>query len=141
MPDNGLLVRGGTAAPFQAGVKIADVLDGTSNTIAAGEMGFQLKDYLFASGPYAGQVRGGNTQWVWGYASYSFGSTLVPMNTFVHANPAGLIGSGLHAFRSQHPSGANFLLGDGSVRFLTQSIDLDAYQAMGTRAGGEVKQP
>ena len=50
-------------------------------------MGFQIKDYLFTSGPYAGQVRGGNTQWVWGYASYSFGSTGTMFNT-VNGTPA-----------------------------------------------------
>jgi prepilin-type N-terminal cleavage/methylation domain-containing protein/prepilin-type processing-associated H-X9-DG protein len=138
MPDNGVIVRGGTSAPFQTGIRITDITDGSSNTLVVGEMGFQLKDYLFSSGTYAGQVRGGNTQWVWGYASYSFGSTLVKLNTKVYTNPAGLIGSGLHAFRGEHVGGVNFVYGDGSVRFLRDTIDLPTYQALGTRAGGEV---
>jgi prepilin-type processing-associated H-X9-DG protein len=134
-PDNGILVRHTTSPK---GYRIADMKDGTSGTMVVGEMGFQLKDYTFTSGPSAGQVRGGNTSWPWGYASYSFGSTLVPINTKVHTHPSGLIGSGLHAFRSDHPAGCNFLFGDGAVKFLRDGIDHPTYQALSTRAGGEV---
>jgi prepilin-type N-terminal cleavage/methylation domain-containing protein/prepilin-type processing-associated H-X9-DG protein len=46
---------------------------------------------------------------------------------------------GQFGFRSQHPSGANFVFGDGSVRFLKDSIDLvRVYQPLSTRAGKEV---
>jgi prepilin-type N-terminal cleavage/methylation domain-containing protein/prepilin-type processing-associated H-X9-DG protein len=41
-------------------------------------------------------------------------------------------------FGSYHPSGANFLFCDGSVRFLKSTTDLSVLFAMGTRAGGEV---
>ncbi|MCS7271695.1 MAG: DUF1559 domain-containing protein, partial [Gemmataceae bacterium] len=42
-------------------------------------------------------------------------------------------------FRSDHPNGANFLFGDGSVRFLANGrLSLPTYQALGTRDGGEV---
>jgi prepilin-type N-terminal cleavage/methylation domain-containing protein/prepilin-type processing-associated H-X9-DG protein len=39
--------------------------------------------------------------------------------------------------RSKHPGGVNVLFGDGSVHFLTDSIALDAWQAMGSMDGGE----
>ena len=139
--DNGPIVRltggGSGASTGQQGITLVGITDGTSNTILAGEMGFQLKDYTFGSGTYAGQLRGGNTQWVWGYASYSFGSTGVMFNTTV-GTPADVTAR-LGAFRSDHGGGANFLACDGSVRFLANGrIDLPTYQALGTRDGGEV---
>ncbi len=139
--DNGMIVRrisgGSGVATGAQGITMTSITDGTSNTILAGEMGYQLKDYTFTSGTYTGSLRGGNTQWVWGYASYSFGSTGVMFNTTV-GSPATLTAR-LGAFRSDHTGGANFLFGDGSVRFLADNrVDLLTYQALGSRDGGEV---
>ncbi|GIW87869.1 MAG: general secretion pathway protein GspG [Isosphaeraceae bacterium] len=41
------------------------------------------------------------------------------------------------AARSRHPGGVHVLLGDGSVRFLRDAIDLSLWRALGTRDGGE----
>ena len=41
-------------------------------------------------------------------------------------------------FASFHPGGANFCLGDGGVRFVSEDIDAFAYLAYGSRNGGEV---
>ncbi|HEY1860012.1 MAG TPA: DUF1559 domain-containing protein [Gemmataceae bacterium] len=39
---------------------------------------------------------------------------------------------------SRHTGGVNVLLGDGSVHFIQNSIDLNAWRAMGTRNGGDI---
>ncbi len=44
---------------------------------------------------------------------------------------------GWRGARSRHPGGVNVTLGDGSVRFLTNVIDLPAWRALSTRSGNE----
>ena len=46
----------------------------------------------------------------------------------------------LDDFSSQHPAGANFLLADGSVRLINETIEINVYKALATRQGGEVAQ-
>ena len=42
------------------------------------------------------------------------------------------------AASSRHPQGVNLLLADGSVRFVSDNIDLDIWKALATRAGDEL---
>jgi hypothetical protein len=41
------------------------------------------------------------------------------------------------AARSRHPAGVQAAMGDGSVRFVTDSVDLSTWQALGTISNGE----
>ena len=42
--------------------------------------------------------------------------------------------------RSRHPGGANVSFVDGSVHFVSETVDLDTWRALGSRNGGEVPQ-
>ncbi|HEX8199040.1 MAG TPA: DUF1559 domain-containing protein, partial [Isosphaeraceae bacterium] len=42
------------------------------------------------------------------------------------------------AARSRHPGGVSVLFSDGSVKFIKNSISIDAYRAISTKDGGEV---
>ncbi|MEW4567620.1 DUF1559 domain-containing protein [Tautonia sp. JC769] len=55
---------------------------------------------------------------------------------FAPANP--LSGQTLPNFRSVHPGGANFLFGDGSVKFIKDTINPAAYTALSTVSAGEI---
>jgi prepilin-type N-terminal cleavage/methylation domain-containing protein/prepilin-type processing-associated H-X9-DG protein len=47
-------------------------------------------------------------------------------------------GAGFIAARSNHPGGVNALLGDGSVRFVSDTVETATWRALGTCARGEV---
>ncbi len=49
-------------------------------------------------------------------------------------------GAGIRTARSHHPGGVNVALGDASVRFISQTIDLATWQGLGSRNGGETVQ-
>jgi prepilin-type processing-associated H-X9-DG protein len=49
----------------------------------------------------------------------------------------GMHGIGFFAARSFHAGGVNAALADGSVRWLTDNIDLATYRALHTKSGGE----
>jgi prepilin-type processing-associated H-X9-DG protein len=50
------------------------------------------------------------------------------------SNPAALVGG----FGSRHPGGGNFSLGDGSVRFIKNSVSLSVYRRLAHRSDGDV---
>jgi prepilin-type N-terminal cleavage/methylation domain-containing protein len=113
--------------------RLASITDGTSNTLLAGESHWGFRDYLFTSGPCAGQVRGGFTYWASPYPLSTLFSSRGPFN------PQALGGDTrrLHNFRSSHPAGVNMALVDGAVRFVAESIDHGVLDAAVTRDGGE----
>ncbi|MBA4065454.1 MAG: prepilin-type cleavage/methylation domain-containing protein [Isosphaera sp.] len=75
--------------------------------------------------------------WFWGGRDWNvvFGTALRPNDPLPDC---GAHGRGFFAPRSNHPGGVNAVFCDGSVRFVRDGVDLDAWRAASTRAGGEV---
>jgi len=124
---------------------LRDGLDGSSNTLLLGENSPNLN---------------GSLAWTNGDGTYA--STVIPLNwkTNLHdgekdsnGDLCNSVGSVLGAFnhqhcwrnqtynygfKSYHSGGANFAMGDGSVRFIKQTINNRTYNALATIRAGEV---
>ncbi len=134
-PRNGMFVA-------YAWRRMHEVTDGLSNTLAMGEF-----SHIDETGPRStapGFVR----CWIAGswsptssddddLALMAMKVVVHPINARVNARTDG-IGFNHVPFSSFHPGGAHFLVGDGSVTFLSENIECLLYQQLATVAGGEV---
>ncbi len=103
-------------------VRIDHITDGTSNTFMIGERRTNPDAGWYSTWP--GMVAEGEEafQRILGTADH------VPNDPIAH----------LDDFSSHHEGGALFCLADGSVRFVSESVDLDVYKVAATISGGEV---
>jgi len=128
----------GMFARIMAHIKMGDVSDGTSGVIMVGEI---LGDCVDHEGG-AWDVNGNGN---------AHASTVTPINNMetcaylgAGQTPLGVaFGTGCRVksnwdyswgFRSAHVGGAQFLFVDGSVKMLSQNIDMQTYQRLGGRA-------
>jgi prepilin-type N-terminal cleavage/methylation domain-containing protein/prepilin-type processing-associated H-X9-DG protein len=129
-------------------VTVARVTDGLTNTIAVGE-----RTSLQSPSTWTGAVPGGRCP-AWravqppqpfslppgpAYDNADFGEAFI----LAHCNANHLPNSDFpiydpDTYHSFHSGGAHFLLGDGSVRFISSYINGATYQALATIAGAEV---
>jgi prepilin-type N-terminal cleavage/methylation domain-containing protein/prepilin-type processing-associated H-X9-DG protein len=114
----GLFFRNG----YQLRLTLVGITDGTSKTLMVGE-----------------DVPSENNHSTAFYSNGDYASSHAPLNFFPRP-PDPNNWPRVMSFRSRHTGGANFCLADGSVRFLTETINRLQYQQLCTRAGGEVVQ-
>ncbi|SFI09537.1 DUF1559 domain-containing protein [Planctomicrobium piriforme] len=123
---------------------LRDIIDGTSNTLMVSE---------FKAGQVANDIRG----LIWYQPNVGFSTFTGPNSTVgdwiggtwctAAANtttmpcaltaPAGVTNVYL-ASRSQHAGGVQTLMCDGAVRFFSNSIDINTWRSLSSRAGGEI---
>jgi prepilin-type N-terminal cleavage/methylation domain-containing protein/prepilin-type processing-associated H-X9-DG protein len=121
---NGLFGRNTSVLP----IELKDISDGQSNTFMVGENVIS-QDYHSAAF----------------FSDGDFATCGIPLNYFIpeldviemKRSPNWQPGRG---FKSMHPGGANFTMGDGSGHFVSEGIDGAIYRGLATRALDEVAQ-
>jgi prepilin-type N-terminal cleavage/methylation domain-containing protein len=109
---------------YQTAIRFAHVTDGLSNTIMVGET---LPEQCCFISAFA--------------VNFNTSSTTIPINTMTSDGGVGQDWWLTSGFKSQHPGGATFCMGDGSVHFFTAAINYQLFNNLGTRAGGEPVSP
>lgn len=101
---------------------IAFIIDGTSNTIMVGEISWELAN------SYRSWGRGASGNACASAKNVAFG---INVQAYTSANFNDV------SFGSQHPGGANFAVADGSVRFISETVDMAVYLAAASMNGKE----
>lgn len=138
MPGNaghGMIVSNG-AFRLDGDRRASEIIDGLSNTLMIGE--FTHRDKTGGNSGYPGNVR----VWIVGTSALANGALysmkIVYQDTInsPRDRPAGVAYNHL-PFTSLHPGGANFAAADGSVKFVSETINFDTYRAVATINGRE----
>lgn len=126
------------------GMAIQQIFDGSSNTMLVGEVlqgqGRDLRGF-FWWGDAAGfsAYNGPNSPSPDVIYSATYCNNL-PLQGLPCTGVPTTTAPTMMASRSRHSGGVNVCMGDGSVRFVTDSIDINIWRAASTAAGGEVLQ-
>jgi prepilin-type N-terminal cleavage/methylation domain-containing protein/prepilin-type processing-associated H-X9-DG protein len=144
--QSGLPNAGSRGAFFtDLSASMADIRDGTSNTFLVGEA---LQGPGTASSVYGPYWGSGTHTAVHGYiagptASSAYQLAFLPNGKtgYLYPGPTYLSIAQLPyawTFSSRHPGGVNMVMGDGSVRFIKNSISVYVWSGLSTIAAGEI---
>jgi prepilin-type N-terminal cleavage/methylation domain-containing protein len=114
------------------GFKVADITDGLSNTLFVCD-----KPHTLSYCSWVGCPTGAANPFLLAPPNFGAETTLV----MCHAGATGPNTQGVFdadSTWSPHQVGVPYLFGDGSVHFISNGIDIPAWSALATRAGGEV---
>jgi len=116
-------------------IRLAEITDGTSNTIMAGEKHLAVQKYR------SGDDGADNENLYVGFDNDHFRSanntTTGSVGNIRFPPRADSRTADLRCFGSAHPSGFNALLCDGSVRVINYTIDVTTFGRLGNRADGQ----
>lgn len=133
--------RGNGIFYLNSNTTIADVVDGTTNTLIVAEVQDELRgapNRMPGSDRRYNFSRGGDGNPPTDCSEYMVGMEADdPINANTR-DAAGLFNDDGEYAGSYHPGGAQFTLTDGSVRFISQTINMTTYRGLSTRANGEV---
>lgn len=116
----------------------SSVSDGSSNTLLVGETAYNLPDYKFSSGEFVGRPRYSFTYWCNPFPGSTTCTTNFAFNPRDLADDDIFDPNWVRSFRSDHVGGVQFVFGDGSVHFLSDSIDGQLLDNLASREDGEV---
>jgi prepilin-type N-terminal cleavage/methylation domain-containing protein/prepilin-type processing-associated H-X9-DG protein len=127
-------------------VKLKDITDGTSGTVLLGEKAHFA--YPIPGEPGSDiRARRRRTFWAYTYTSYQRSLTFLQTRSIISDyGRCEQIGGPFsddpckRSWGSLHPGGFNVAMCDGSIQFLSESIDIFLFGAMSTIAAGEVVQ-
>jgi len=117
------------------------ITDGTSNTLLVGEINGAFAERLLPStSENIARPLGGMTTFAWAdsYWLRSWGHMAANLPRLFNNSTDFVPPESHRTFRSDHPSGVNFVKLDGSVQLLTDDVSPEIRRALVTRAGGEV---
>lgn len=124
-----------------AATSLAKFTDGLSNTVLLGEV--SARPALYINGKPQTTSMATQPGWsAWAgpqalrFRSYNDDCSMESDNSTVYPRAINVCNQqGLYSF---HPGGVMVCLGDGSVRFLAETIDIETLVALHSRSGGEV---